>query len=659
MKTTDFRLTKIIIAAMLLFVTADYSKNLMAATVTGDISNISAIIGSTTAFQVTATGSGTISYKWYKNNQLITGATESILFHYPVQESDNGANFKVVVSDDSSVKDSSAAVLSISSITSLTVLPTPNPALANYHIDANNGDDVTGDGTSVKPFKTILKVLPLLHGGETVLLHNGNYGEFKLDYATGDISTPYTNWVSFMAAPGKTPVFTKVYLHGNWNPAPDLSGSFNMFVRIIGLKITDGVKFSNVNYARIENCIINREGEITGSTEAMSKVGVGIRKCRSINIENCEITHVAVGIGARGRDILIKGNHIHNNSHDGISFSGCEKAVIENNHIHELDDGVNDDVSWGTHVDGIHLYMETDGQPIDPNTFITIRGNRIYHVESMIMMMQNRNDFYNAHDWIIENNVFGGSSGFMIHGKFSCPEFIFRHNSIVKFDGDKYNVRGRDVICNQYDVALPTYPDVPGVQIYNNIFAGLDRDWGWINGANAERFDHNLYYRVNLPVNQGSNPVVSDVDPFVAPAQFDGVLIPNSVAINAGSNLNPIGFDMYNHTRDNQPDIGAYEYITGSIVDNNTPVSDFNLLGNYPNPFNPTTNIKYYLRVPNYTRLSIYNAKGELVKSLVDKLQFAGNYSVGFEGTGFNSGVYFYKLEVNGKSVIRKMIMCK
>jgi len=82
-------------------------------------------------------------------------------------------------------------------------------------------------------------------------------------------------------------------------------------------------------------------------------------------------------------------------------------------------------------------------------------------------------------------------------------------------------------------------------------------------------------------------------------------------------------------------------------------------LANYPNPFNPTTTINYELRAANNVRLSVYNAKGELVKSLINGLQSSGKHSTNFDGSTLNSGVYFYKLEAEGVSLVNKMILCK
>lgn len=87
-------------------------------------------------------------------------------------------------------------------------------------------------------------------------------------------------------------------------------------------------------------------------------------------------------------------------------------------------------------------------------------------------------------------------------------------------------------------------------------------------------------------------------------------------------------------------------------------------LNNYPNPFNPSTNIQY--SIPTNVKgemlnvqLKIYDILGTEIKILVDKQQPAGNYEVTFNAENLASGVYIYKLEAGGKMVSRKMILLR
>jgi gingipain R len=89
------------------------------------------------------------------------------------------------------------------------------------------------------------------------------------------------------------------------------------------------------------------------------------------------------------------------------------------------------------------------------------------------------------------------------------------------------------------------------------------------------------------------------------------------------------------------------------------------LSGNYPNPFNPTTNISYALKNAGHVTLEIYNIKGEKVTTLINDEMEAGYYTATWEGKNSSnksvaSGIYFAKLRADGRyTSTRKMIMLK
>lgn len=83
------------------------------------------------------------------------------------------------------------------------------------------------------------------------------------------------------------------------------------------------------------------------------------------------------------------------------------------------------------------------------------------------------------------------------------------------------------------------------------------------------------------------------------------------------------------------------------------------LLENYPNPFNPTTNIAFEISNPSFVTLKIYDVLGKEVITLVNEFKNEGNYQVMFDGRNFSSGIYYYKLETNDFNAIKKMILIK
>jgi hypothetical protein len=97
---------------------------------------------------------------------------------------------------------------------------------------------------------------------------------------------------------------------------------------------------------------------------------------------------------------------------------------------------------------------------------------------------------------------------------------------------------------------------------------------------------------------------------------------------------------------------------------NNGVVAATALLGNYPNPFNPSTEIFFSMKEAGKLSIEVYNIKGEKVKTLLNETVAAGNNSIEWNGTDDNnravsSGVYFYKMKSSTFESAKKMIMMK
>jgi hypothetical protein len=96
-------------------------------------------------------------------------------------------------------------------------------------------------------------------------------------------------------------------------------------------------------------------------------------------------------------------------------------------------------------------------------------------------------------------------------------------------------------------------------------------------------------------------------------------------------------------------------------VNNNTSgiPSEFELSQNYPNPFNPVTKINFSIPKDGIVSLKVFDIFGREVARLANGRLSAGSYSVDFDGNRFSSGTYFYKLESEGFSDVRKMLLVK
>jgi hypothetical protein len=88
-------------------------------------------------------------------------------------------------------------------------------------------------------------------------------------------------------------------------------------------------------------------------------------------------------------------------------------------------------------------------------------------------------------------------------------------------------------------------------------------------------------------------------------------------------------------------------------------ITDFRLIANYPNPFNPSTMIHFEVAQAGEISLDIFDVQGRLVENLVSGTRDAGSYQVGFDAAGLSSGVYFARLSGAARSEMMKMVLMK
>ncbi len=108
------------------------------------------------------------------------------------------------------------------------------------------------------------------------------------------------------------------------------------------------------------------------------------------------------------------------------------------------------------------------------------------------------------------------------------------------------------------------------------------------------------------------------------------------------------------------PDLGCFESGVVSGLKNEVihHVGYF-LSNNYPNPFNPSTEIAYEVPVAGHVTLTIYNSLGKEVRTLVNEEKQAGAYYCSFNAVNLASGIYFYNLKTDNFSQTKKMILLK
>ena len=116
----------------------------------------------------------------------------------------------------------------------------------------------------------------------------------------------------------------------------------------------------------------------------------------------------------------------------------------------------------------------------------------------------------------------------------------------------------------------------------------------------------------------------------------------------------------YALTADEVAALGGFGHKTGVLSEEpGQLVSRYEVFQNYPNPFNPQTTIGYALVAAGEVRLDVYNMLGQRVATLVDERQESGQHTVRFNAAALPTGIYLYKLSVNGFTQSKKMFLVK
>jgi hypothetical protein len=248
------------------------------------------------------------------------------------------------------------------------------------------------------------------------------------------------------------------------------------------------------------------------------------------------------------------------------------------------------------------------------------------------------------------------------------------------------------------------WPDVPytlsqGDMVIVECYEDID-EFCWVNQAPAEPFIIEEPQSFSYEEESGYIPIYLSLDPEDLPTEIgaliDGechgatVVQDTSAQICAyiiGNQGSSLEFEFYYGGRSENKLIREYNiydpetsqtekgsiqvennrdcyYVSFKDEPENTPAPVKLEASNYPNPFNPVTNIAYRLPEDSQISISIYNIKGQKVKTLVTGTQPAGSYNVTWDGKDesgkdVTSGIYFYKLRTQNNEITRKMLLLK
>lgn len=124
---------------------------------------------------------------------------------------------------------------------------------------------------------------------------------------------------------------------------------------------------------------------------------------------------------------------------------------------------------------------------------------------------------------------------------------------------------------------------------------------------------------------------------------------PASIIASQFGSINPKYYNAWDFTNGRPVSVGRVP----------TPPVVYKLDQNFPNPFNPATNIRFYIPTESDVTLKVYNALGQEVKTLVSGPATPGEYMVQFDGAEFSSGFYYYQLKAGSFIETKKMVLTK
>lgn len=211
---------------------------------------------------------------------------------------------------------------------------------ATCYLDATIGNDITGDGSIGKPWKTISKALASTTSGDNVIMASGTYDAFV------DTRPERNNWLTFQAADGAQPQLPYIKIGSDgWNK--------DAYLHFKGLRVisnpadTGGNRIfsaTDVNYVKVQDCYLY-------GYKRYLDIGVYFQG-NNIEINHCEIFYdlhptenfptiydasdlpgKTRGIECKGQNISIINNYIHDMASSGIYVTQPSTVLIQNNHL--------------------------------------------------------------------------------------------------------------------------------------------------------------------------------------------------------------------------------------------------------------------------------------------------------------------------------------
>ena len=299
-----------------------------------------------------------------------------------------------------------------------------------------------------------------------------------------------------------------------------------------------------------------------------------------------------------------------------------------------------------THWEGISSSEDTASLFVSNNISVTAHFNAIENpFQDLIVINEinyNSGDDFDPDDWVelINNSdVSINLSGWKFLDEDDTHVFSFSDSTVIEPGGYL-------VLCKDTAAFSSVFPNVPN-------FIG-ELGYGLSGGGELLRLMDNTDALVDTVEYDDSDPWPEDADGSGFSLELINFELDNSLASSWAASLIQNG---------SPGDINSV-YSSLEVTTKNYLPYDYTLYQNYPNPFNPSTTINYELPEHSHIRITVFDLKGRLIKTLIDDYQIAGFkkitwYAIDDAGQNIPAGMYIYRIEAGNYSATKKMIFLK
>ena len=456
-------------------------------------------------------------------------------------------------------------------------------------------------GTEDSPFLTIGHTLSMLKNDSTT----------TTIYLKDGVFSPSTNGEQFPIL-----IPDNIHLIGNGpeNTVIDADADNIKQTRVLVIEKSENVIISNLT--------VTGGNHTTGGCWGGGGILVGAESF-NYNYNNLIIDNVVIkeNHSTKGGGIFIA------NSMEGSNLQ-IKNTLVTNNSIGLGADGI----PWQPAGSGIAFWECRGGNYLDK---VLVRDNISFHAEGSVEVgaISNQNSKVVINKTTICQNI--GSNGYFGYG-FDYPDLgLFSGDSIVFYNS----------------------------LVHDNEFTDIKLS----EGPNQAILSHTAYS--SLDYNSESTVILENSflvsDPSLMTESDGYTLLPNSFLIDAGlSDLDGDGSEDISDYFGTAPDIGYDEYEVLNVDEQSQMPKTFSLSQNFPNPFNPTTKIKYILPGDRFVKITIHDLNGRNIKTLINGIQNGGSHILEWDsrndmGEAVSAGMYLYTLQAGENRQTRKMILLK